>query len=196
MLKTIALTRILTYKLFTDLQISWQLQIKYYFLTFGMLIICQQCQFVMLCAIWHHLRNLKNMKNAHGGVLVKLQTRNNPPPWVSSHFLNCTNGTKMRKAVHLLVPNFFPSLKVSHGIIYSVYPLIPTSDCVPERDEGGTREGWGAGRGGGGGRNVDFAGIFTYVLLNGSSPPPLPNPHHQHPPPMYVLPHPCTKVYL
>ena len=149
MLKTIALTRILTYKLFTDLQISWQLQIKYYFLTFGMLIICQQCQFVMLCAIWHHLRNLKNMKNAHGGVLVKLQTRNNPPPWVSSHFLNCTNGTKMWKAVHLLVPNFFPSLKVSHGIIYSVYPLIPTSDCVPERDEGGTREGWGAGRGGG-----------------------------------------------
>ena len=159
-----------------------------------MLVICQQYQFVTLCAIWHHLRNFINMKNAHGGVLVKLQTRNSPPPWVFSHFLNCTNGTKTWKVVHLLVPNFFPSLKVSHGIIHSVrYPLIPTSECVPERDEGGTREGWGAGRGG---RNVDFAGIFTYVLLNGSSQPPLPNPHHQHPPPMYVSPPPCTKVYL
>ena len=31
--------------------------------------------YVMRCAIWYHLRNLKNVKNTHGGVLilVKLQ---------------------------------------------------------------------------------------------------------------------------
>ena len=30
---------------------------------------------MMLCAIWYHLYNLKNVKNTHGGVLplVKLQ---------------------------------------------------------------------------------------------------------------------------
>ena len=33
------------------------------------------CSIVMLCTIWYHLQNLKNVKNAHGGVLllVKLQ---------------------------------------------------------------------------------------------------------------------------
>ena len=28
---------------------------------------------VMLCAIWHHLYNLKNAKNIHGGVLLLLK---------------------------------------------------------------------------------------------------------------------------
>ena len=44
----------------------------------------------MLCAIWYHLRNLKSIKNTHGGVLllVKLQpkvcnfTKSNTPPWL------------------------------------------------------------------------------------------------------------------
>ena len=40
----------------------------------------------MLCTIWYHLYNLKNVKNNHGGVLllVKLQsfTKSNTPPWV------------------------------------------------------------------------------------------------------------------
>ena len=44
----------------------------------------------MLCAIWHHLYNLKKVKNTHGGVLllVKLQakgcniTKSNICPWV------------------------------------------------------------------------------------------------------------------
>ena len=33
---------------------------------------------VMRCAIWYHFYNLKNVKNAHGGVLllVKLQAKN------------------------------------------------------------------------------------------------------------------------
>ena len=45
---------------------------------------------VVLCAIWHHLYNLKNVENTHGGklILVKLQasacnfTKINTPPWV------------------------------------------------------------------------------------------------------------------
>ena len=46
--------------------------------------------YVVRCAIWYHVHNLKNVKNAHGGVLlfVKLQaetcnfTKSNAPPWV------------------------------------------------------------------------------------------------------------------
>ena len=46
--------------------------------------------FVMRCAIWYYLYNLKNLKNTHGAVLilVKLQvsscnfTKINTPPWV------------------------------------------------------------------------------------------------------------------
>ena len=154
-----------------------------------MLVICQQYQFVTLCAIWHHLRNFINMKNAHGGVLVKLQTRNSPPPWVFSHFLNCTNGTKTWKVVHLLVPNFFPSLKVSHGIIHSVrYPLIPTSECVPERDEGGTREGWGGGRRGEKCwfcRNFYLCTKWPIPTPAPKSPPPTPTPNVCVPTPMH-----------
>ena len=45
---------------------------------------------MLRCAIWHHLYNLKNMKNTHGEVLllVKLQakacniTKSNTPRWV------------------------------------------------------------------------------------------------------------------
>ena len=33
-----------------------------------------QVKFVVRCAIWYHLYNLKNVKNTHGGVLIlKLQ---------------------------------------------------------------------------------------------------------------------------
>ena len=45
---------------------------------------------MMLCAIWYHLNNLKNVKKTYGEVLllVKLQTlacnftKNSTPPWV------------------------------------------------------------------------------------------------------------------
>ena len=44
------------------------------------------CIYVMLCVIWYHFYNLKNVENTHGGVLLllKLQvfTKSNPPPWV------------------------------------------------------------------------------------------------------------------
>ena len=47
-------------------------------------------QFEILCVIWYHLYNLKNLRNTHGGVLllVKLQTeacnfnKSNTPLWV------------------------------------------------------------------------------------------------------------------
>ena len=51
--------------------------------------------FQVLCAVWHHLYNLKNVKNIHNAVLllVKLQTsicnftKSNIPPWAFSTFL-------------------------------------------------------------------------------------------------------------
>ena len=52
----------------------------------------QRCSYVaqMLCAIWYHLYNLKNVKNAYGGVLalVKLQVsaQNSPKSNIPSAF--------------------------------------------------------------------------------------------------------------
>ena len=53
---------------------------------------------VMRCSIWYHLYNLKNVKNTHDPwrsvTFSKVAvTKSNIPPWVFSHFLNCTNGT-------------------------------------------------------------------------------------------------------
>ena len=65
----------------------------------------------MRCAIWYHLCNLKNVKNAHGGVLplvVKLQVKLATLLKVTflhgcfSRFLNCANGTKSRKGSHMI----------------------------------------------------------------------------------------------
>ena len=56
----------------------------------------------MLPAIWYTLYDLKNVKNALGGVLRLVQSQveacillSNTPPWVfSTFFVSCTNGTK------------------------------------------------------------------------------------------------------
>ena len=56
----------------------------------------------MLCAIWQHSHNLKNMKNTFGGCyfLVKLLalacyfTKRNILHECFSSFLNCENGSK------------------------------------------------------------------------------------------------------
>ena len=64
----------------------------------------------MRCAIWYHLHNLKNVKNAHGGVLilVKLQVlacdftlKLTLLHGCFSRFLNFTNGTKSCNARHM-----------------------------------------------------------------------------------------------
>ena len=63
--------------------------------------------YVMLCAIWYHLYNLKNVKNTHGEVLllVKLQflLKVTFLRGYFSHFSNCTNGTKSRNTSLILM---------------------------------------------------------------------------------------------
>ena len=49
----------------------------------------------ILCAIWFHLYNLKNVKNIHRGTLS---------PLVFSCFLDCTNGTKLRNTTTMTEP--------------------------------------------------------------------------------------------
>ena len=72
----------------------------------------------MRCTIWHHLHNLKNVKNTQEGVLllVKLQAKTTLLKVTLLHeyflrFLNCTNDTKSRKASHIFwshTPIFTP----------------------------------------------------------------------------------------
>ena len=70
--------------------------------------------YMMRCAIWYHLHNFKNVKNTHGGVLhlVKLQalacnsTKSKLLHECFSRFWNCTNGTKARKASHIVKKRF------------------------------------------------------------------------------------------
>ena len=86
--------------------------------------------YLMLCAIWYNLYNLRKVKNSHGGVLLllKLQsfslnftmqafslsvtfskvvmllsnvTKSNTSPWVFFFFLDWANDTKSRKASHI-----------------------------------------------------------------------------------------------
>ena len=66
--------------------------------------------YVMLCAIWYHLHLLKTVKNTHGGKKIILSLLHG----CFSRFLNCTNGTKLRKASHIIfksVPIKKPSSK-------------------------------------------------------------------------------------
>ena len=56
---------------------------------------------VVCFAIWCHLYNLKNVKNAHGGVLILLKLT--PLHGCFSRFLNGTNGTKSRNAPQIIV---------------------------------------------------------------------------------------------
>ena len=59
----------------------------------------------MFCAIWHHLYNLQNVKNTHGGVLilVRSQTEATLLKVTLLHrcfpdFLDCKSATKLRNA--------------------------------------------------------------------------------------------------
>ena len=58
---------------------------------------------VMLCAIWYHLHNLKNVKKTKVTGFSHNFTKSNFTKSNTSHghlsrFLSCTNGTKSRKA--------------------------------------------------------------------------------------------------
>ena len=70
--------------------------------------------YVMRCAIWYHLYNLKNVKTPIGGVvlLLKLQPTNLLKETLRhecfSRFLKCANSTKSRKTSHIwLSKNYF-----------------------------------------------------------------------------------------
>ena len=58
-------------------------------LNFNIQLFCSllcQSTFVMRCAIWYHLYNLKNVKKTHGGVSLLVKLRANTPPWVCFMF--------------------------------------------------------------------------------------------------------------
>ena len=44
-------------------------------------------KYVMHCAIWYHLFNLKNMKNTHGGVLILVKLQASATLWAFFTFL-------------------------------------------------------------------------------------------------------------
>ena len=57
-----------------------------------------------LCAIRNNLYNLKNVKNSRGGVILSGKVtllKLSLPHGCFSRFLNCTNGTKLRKASNI-----------------------------------------------------------------------------------------------
>ena len=64
--------------------------------------------FVVRCAIWYYLYDLKNLKNTHGEVLILVKLQAKPATLLKlallhgcfSRFLNYTNGTKSRNAPH------------------------------------------------------------------------------------------------
>ena len=86
----------------------------------------------MLCAIWYHLYNLKNAKSTHGGKLILIKLlRVTLLHGCFSRFLNCTNGTKSRKASHIF------QLLSSVSLLYFMFTLIQNynSSCVKKNEE-------------------------------------------------------------
>ena len=67
--------------------------------------------YVMRCAIWYHLYNLKNVKNTHGGVLLLAKPATLLKVTLLHgcflRFLNCTIGTKLRNASAIVASVFF-----------------------------------------------------------------------------------------
>ena len=55
--------------------------------------------FVMFFSICYHLYNLKNVKNTHGGVLLRLLLLHS----YFSRFLDCANGTKSRSVSRIKI---------------------------------------------------------------------------------------------
>ena len=77
----------------------------------------------MRWVIWYHLHNLKNVKNAHEGVLLlaKLTFLHG----CFSRFLSCTNGTKSRKISHLVILAFG-----NHSNLIRISLNIPKSSVI------------------------------------------------------------------
>ena len=96
---------------------------------------------VVLCAIWHHLHNLKNVQNTHRGVLLLIKFQALKVTLLHgcfSRFLNCTNSTKSREATQWC----------KTGIFYTKLVQIRCSECqlhlmgVNERTQLGSAHNW------------------------------------------------------
>ena len=82
-----------------------------------------QKAFVMLCGIWYHLYNLKNVKNTHGAVLllVKLQTeawnftKSNTAPWVFFTFFKLYKWHQTAQSIGIISIKIFPERVSSSG---------------------------------------------------------------------------------
>ena len=84
----------------------------------------------MLCGIWYHLYNLKNMNNTNGRVLLLACNFTKSKTVFFSRFLNCTNGNKPSKASHMsinrendIVLNFLRHLQGTSTIATSKMPI-------------------------------------------------------------------------
>ena len=72
--------------------------------------------YVMLCAIWYHFYNLRNVKNIHGRVLllVKLQaeptnfTKSNIPSWVFFTFFKLYKGYQIEQIISYCTYAYHP----------------------------------------------------------------------------------------
>ena len=75
-----------------------------------------QSLYEMRCAVWYHLYNLKNVKNIHGGVLLKVTLLHG----CFSRFLNCTNRTKPWSAPYIIRKPFnIGESKACHLVLIS-----------------------------------------------------------------------------
>ena len=90
----------------------------------------------MLCAIWYHLYNLKNLKKTHGGklLLVKFQAeacnflKNNRPPWVFFTFSKS----------HKMIPNCPNDLILTYAVehLLEIWCWVyPRCNCITEKNE-------------------------------------------------------------
>ena len=96
----------------------------------------QESLYVVRCAIWYHLYNVKNLnnfvqfKNTHGGVLVlvKVQaescsfTKSKTPPLVFLTFLKLYKWYQSRNASHINICSNCFSCQLS--IIFAFWPIL------------------------------------------------------------------------
>ena len=89
--------------------------------------------YVMFCATWYHLYNLKFVKNTHGGVLLLVAATLLKVPLLHgcfSRFLNCTNGTKSRNASLITIIILLSYCKSFNPLMTNVSHHIETSQLT------------------------------------------------------------------
>ena len=74
--------------------------------------------YVLLCTIWYHLHNLKNVKKTHGGVLL-LVTKSNTPPWVFFTFFKLYKCYQIAQHITYMIKLLNPNLFCGEGALVS-----------------------------------------------------------------------------